>query len=68
MNIQNALAKVAQGDAITRTGWSDPARRIDVSSTPFGEVLGMPYTVDGDGVPLFLTVEDLQAVDWAVVE
>lgn len=68
MNINNALAKVANGDAITRQGWADAGRRVDVYQTPYGQVIGLPYTVDGDGVPLFLTAEDLQATDWAVIE
>lgn len=68
MNINNALAKVANGDAITRQSWTDAQRRVDVYQTPYGQVIGMPYTVDGEGAPLFLTSEDLLATDWAVIE
>ena len=67
MNLPNAILQVRDGNAVTRSGWSDTSRQIDVHSTPFGEVIGMPYTVDGDGVPLFLTAEDVQATDWVVV-
>lgn len=82
MTFEMALLQVAQGKKVTRDGWRNVIMYLRVWEAlgeqevsddgdvfqPIVQVIGFPYTVDGEGHPVTMGPSDMLETDWSVIE
>lgn len=66
-----ALARLREGQGVTRRGWNGRGQRVDLQVPDSGSKMSLPYlfitTVQGDRVPWLASQTDMLATDWEVV-
>jgi hypothetical protein len=84
MTFENALRQVALGKRVTRSGWKNVTMYLRVwealpenvlvqegdsaEEVQMTQVIGFPYSTDGNGMPVSMVPGDIEATDWVVIE